>query len=181
MPAPSEQQIAEAIEAMTLDRGFIINSFAQIECRLADLIDQSQQFEDYAEINKQQLPFGVGGRVARVREMLRTGPFANHAGVLEKLLARFLEFEEVRHLFTHGFASFAFTPDGDMGMYFTRYVPPEKGQTFTMERRFYRRPTIHQQMESSTAFAEGAMRQLRDIYDVVGLDSERLVVGRRDD
>lgn len=174
MAEPSEAQIIAAIEEMTLHRGWIINSFSQVECRLADLINQCQKFPEYEEISSKQLPMSATKRVARVRELMQSGPLANHATELEKLLARFLEFEEVRHLLTHGHASFHFTPHGDMGMIFMRFVPPAKGQKFTEERKLYRLDTIRRQRESSMAFASEAMTVFRQVFLATGLNPDLL-------
>lgn len=174
MPELSRAQIEAIIRGMTEDRGFVINSFAQIECLLADLIDQCRGFGDYAALNDKPIPFSAGNRVARVRELATSGPLAPHADRIEKLLTRFLEFEDLRHLFTHGFASFAHTPDGDAGMYFIRYVPPPKGGDVTMVRAFYRPSTMQAQRDSCLEFIEAAMDAFREIYGAIGLNPDRL-------
>ncbi len=120
MAEPSERDITSAIAEFNSDRGWIINSFSQVECRLADLIIQCQGIADYEELNQLPLPMGVGSRITRVRELMKSGPLSAHAAPLEKLLQRLEEFEELRHLMTHGYAAFHFTPDGDMGMTFVR-------------------------------------------------------------
>jgi hypothetical protein len=170
----NDQDIMVAICKMTMDRGFIINSFSQVECRLADLINQCSKIEEYKEIAEKPMPFGVSGRVARVRELVKFGPLALHSDVLEKLMRRFVEFEEVRHLLVHGYASFAYTVEGDMGMQFVRFVPPLKGAKFTQERKFYRLETIARQRESAARFVDEAMEALRRIFVDVGLDPDLL-------
>jgi len=174
MAKQSERDVTSAIAKFNSDRGWIINSFSQIECRLADLIIQCQGIADYEELNQLPLPMGVGSRITRVRELMKSGPLSAHAAPLEKLLSRLEEFEELRHLMTHGYAAFHFTPDGDMGMAFMRFVPPKKGEQYTEERKFYRLDTMHKQRESSLAFVSMAMDELRKIYEAVGLDPDRL-------
>jgi hypothetical protein len=170
----TEAEIKAVICEMTQDRGFIINSFAQIECLLADLIDQCRGLSDYEELNHKPIPFGADKRVARVRELAKSGPLATHSVCIERLLDRFMEFEDMRHLFTHGFASFEYTPTGDAGMYFVRYVPPLKGGEVTIIREFYRPKTLKAQRHSFVDYTEGAMLDFRGIYLAIGLNPDRL-------
>ena len=173
MPGLTEEEIKAVMCAMTCDRGFIINSFSQVECLLADLIDQCRQFGEYEGLTR-VIPFSADNRVGAVRAMLYCGPLAPFAERIETVLARFMEFEDIRHLFTHGFASFHLTPKGDCGMHFTRYVPPKKGEDVTLIRGFYRPDTIAKQRESSNAFTEHAMAMFREIYAALGLNPDRL-------
>lgn len=169
----SDDQIKKIISDMTMDRGFVINSFAQIECLWADLVDQCRQFKEYAEITK-IIPFSPNSRVGAVRALLATGPLQPFADQIDHLLTRFMEFEELRHLFAHGFASFRYTPNGDCGMFFTRYMKPKKGEDAKLIQEFYWPKTMAAQRESSAAFAQDAMAQLRKIYTEIGLDPDRL-------
>lgn len=169
----SDDQIKQIINDMTMDRGFVINSFAQIECLLADLIDQCRQFDAYTDLTK-VIPFSANNRVATVRSLLVAGPLEPFADQIVRLLTRFMEFEEIRHLFSHGFASVRHTPDGDCGMFFTRYVPPKKGEDAMLIQEFYRPRTMAAQRESSAAFTQDAMAELRKIYLAVGLNPDRL-------
>jgi hypothetical protein len=174
MPILSEAQIAEIIHQLTEDRGFIINSFAQLECLLADLIDQCREIAAYKELSGKPFPFGVKNRVDRVRELARSGPLGAHADTIDRVLSRFMEFEDLRHLFVHGFATFAHTADGDAGMSFVRFVPPPKGGEVTMVREFYRSETMKAQLKSSLEFIGAAMATFREIYTEIGLDPDRL-------
>jgi hypothetical protein len=174
MAGLTEAEVRAIIDTMTQDRGFIINSFAQVECLLADLIDQCRSQEAYEDLSGKPIPFGADNRVARVRELAKSGPLAPHAERLGALLDRFMEFENVRHLFTHGFASFAHTPDGDAGMFFVRYVPPPKGGEVTMVREFYRPQTMRAQRDSCVTFIEGAMQAFREVYVAAELNPDRL-------
>jgi hypothetical protein len=166
--------VHKTIREMTEARGFVINSFTQIECLLADLIDQCRDLTQYEELSHKPIPFGVDNRVARVRELTKAGPLFAFADIIDKILTRFMEFEDLRHLFTHGYASVAYTPDGDIGMYFIRYVPPPKGGEVTMVRRFYRPRTIIAQRDSCLEFTESAMQEFRQLYLASGLDPDRL-------
>jgi hypothetical protein len=174
MAGLSEAEVRAVIGEMTQDRGFIINSFAQIECLLADLIDQCGPLIHDETLKNKPIPFSANNRVARVRELAHSGPLAPYADRLETLLSRFMEFEDMRHLFAHGFASFTHTPEGDCGMFFTRYVPPPKGGEVTMVRHLYRPASMQAQRESCVEFTEAAMHDLRAIYRALGLNPNRL-------
>jgi hypothetical protein len=174
MATLSDKEIIAVIEEMTSHRAWIINSFSQIECRLGDLIVQCERFGEYEKLNKLQLPMGSGKRVERVRELMKSGPLAEHAVALDRVLTRFMEFEELRHMMTHGYAALHHTPAGDIGMTFIRFVPPQKGGRATQDRSFYRPDTMRRQRESSTSFGEEAMGTLRKVYEAVGLDPDLL-------
>jgi hypothetical protein len=70
---------------MTEDRGFIINSFAQIECRLADLIDQCQDLTEYqAAVRpglRQRARHQLWPQLAGTHEVVPTVSVSQYAGV----------------------------------------------------------------------------------------------------
>ena len=167
-----DSDLIATINAMTADRGWIINSYAQIEFLLADLIEKTSGFEEYAEWANKPLPFGIGNRVKHVTTLCQSGRLAPHAEALARIIADLLSIEESRHLYIHGFASFMFTPKGDRAMHFRRYVPPEKGGTATLTSELKRGVDLAKEREQATAFAQYAVGIFREIYRDLGLEPD---------
>ncbi|MBS0360262.1 MAG: hypothetical protein JSR98_02685 [Proteobacteria bacterium] len=125
-----EKRFLPVIRGMMEDRGWIANSFAQIEFLAADIVVKARKFPEYEELLAKPVDFGIGNRVRRLRKLCEFGPLADHAEVILPLMDRMLELEETRHFFTHGFMSFHIQKDGRaVGMHFRRYLQPEKGTT----------------------------------------------------
>lgn len=114
-------EIVAFIEVATAHRGWISNSYAQVEYLLGNLIVRCRQFEQYAE-QTATVTHSATRRVAKVRAMLGVnGPLGPHAEGLTQILDAFEGNHEVRNLLAHGFCEFQFTPTGDAGLVFRKF------------------------------------------------------------
>jgi hypothetical protein len=114
-------EIKDIITACTTERGWIANSFAQIEFLLGDLIVRCRQFPEY-DLQTQTVSHSAAKRVSKVRSILALdGPMAVFRGDLSVILDGFEEYQDVRNLLAHGYCEFHHTPSGDCGMYFRKF------------------------------------------------------------
>lgn len=163
--------VIQAIEESAEHRGYIINSFAQVEFLLADFVVKCRRFAEYEELTR-TLPYGVDKRVARVRRIcaIQGAPVSPYADDIVPLLDRLRELEELRHFLSHGFCTFHFTPAGDIGSMFRRFVPTKENPLNVSSVTL--RP--HQLAEARArwiAFAEEALGTFRRVYDELGLEA----------
>lgn len=116
-----QQMAANELEEFQRLRGWIVNSYAQIEYILGDLILRCRQFSQYDELT-QTLPHDATKRVKRIRAIcLVEGPISVFAPQLNELLAQFEARHEIRNLMTHGFATYQITAEGDSGLSFQKW------------------------------------------------------------
>jgi hypothetical protein len=112
---------------MVADRGWCINSFAQVEYLLGDLLWQAASMPEYAAAAV-PFPLNADKRAEKVRELLElSGPFEAYGADLREIVERWESLREGRLFFAHGYASFFSTPAGDALMQIRRFVPPPKG------------------------------------------------------
>ncbi|MEO7786347.1 MAG: hypothetical protein ABIR77_00775 [Sphingomicrobium sp.] len=102
-------------------RGWIANSYANVEFMLGDLIVRCRQFPIYDALTK-TMPHDATKRIRRVRQILEIdGALSPYAAGLEDLLANFELRHETRNLLAHGFATYHITPEGDAGLTFEKW------------------------------------------------------------
>lgn len=115
-------QVIEMLQAGTSCRGWISNSYAQVEFLLGDLIQRCRQFPEYDSFT-QTISHSASKRVSKVRSIIAMdGPLSEHALPLEAVLEAFERQHETRNLLAHGFCEFHHTPDGDAGFAFRRFI-----------------------------------------------------------
>jgi hypothetical protein len=174
--ADFHQRFAPIIDEMIAQRGWVINSYAQVEFLFADLIVKLRKFPECDD--GKPVAFGIDGRVRRLRQLCEIKPLASHAGNILPLLDRMLELEKTRHFFTHGFLSVHIQQDGKrMGMHMRRYVPPEKGQRETKEELFVLPEQMAEAREKWRLFAQTALIMFQAIYDELGLERHDVTDG----
>lgn len=116
-----QAEIVAIIEEATHHRGWISNSYAQVEFLLGDLIMRCRQFPEYAA-QTATFTHSSPKRVAKVRAMLAIdGPLTAHHGEISEVLDAFEANHEIRNLLAHGFCEFHFTPTGDAGLVFRKF------------------------------------------------------------
>jgi hypothetical protein len=114
-------EIEAIIEEATHHRGWISNSYAQIEYLLGDLIIRCRQFPEY-EQQTTTFTHSAPKRVAKVRSMLNVdGPLTPYGAEINQVLDAFEGNHEVRNLLAHGFCEFHFTATGDAGLVFRKF------------------------------------------------------------
>lgn len=146
----------QAIIEMQAHRGWIVNSFAQVEFMMADMVVRCRAFPEYAELSE-TLPYRLDTRVQRFEEIVEApGPLEEYREELRKIVADFRESEPRRQFLVHGFASFNHTPHGDMAMRFDRYMPsrdePERVQSM-----WFRPATLAELRQRATNAASFAL------------------------
>jgi hypothetical protein len=115
------------IEEGFLLRGWISNSYAQIEFLLGDLIIRCREFPQYAEYTK-TVSLNAKTRVAKVRKILKIdGPLTPFKREIENMLNTFESNSDIRNLLAHGFCIFYHTPDGDAVFHFRKFDRPPAG------------------------------------------------------
>ena len=164
---PAEWQ-KQAINEGQLLRGWIVNSYAQIEFFLGDLIVRSLTLPEYAKL-AQTLPHGAPGRIKRVRQILTQGGFFDKfSNEISEIIDEFSNHHETRNLLAHGFCEFHFTKKGDFGLQFRKWHRQEGRQDALLLRTFRLRDLEAQKIEL-TALAQRALLLFRRIHDSLGL------------
>lgn len=116
-----EDEIKAIINEGTLRRGWISNSYAQVEFMLGDLIMRAREFSQYA-VHTETVSHSAKKRVAKVRAMLRIdGPLSLFANEIGNVLDAFDRNHDLRNLLAHGFCEFRYTRNGDSGFYFRKF------------------------------------------------------------
>ena len=163
-----EQAIAilEIEEGQRL-RGWITNSYAQIEFLLGDLILRCRVFSEYADCTA-TLPHGAPDRVKRVRRILAVqGPISVFANDLNSIIDHFENGHDTRNLLAHGFCEYLVTPEGDSGLQFQKWHRSPVRQDARLIRCF-RLADLQTEKESFSALASDAMHLFYRIHDHFG-------------
>lgn len=117
---PETEMLAQ-IEDMTRLRGWIANSYAQIEYLLGDLIIRARSWPEY-EAQTATFTHKATKRVSKVRAMAALdGPLSEFADALIAILDRFDRGHDTRNLLAHGFCEFHRARNGETGMQFQRF------------------------------------------------------------
>jgi hypothetical protein len=178
-----QDQIVAVIEEATSLRGWISNSYAQVEYLLGDLIMRCRQFPEYGEFTA-TISHSAVKRVSKVRSMLKiAGPLTPFVGHLSEVLDAFDLNHDVRNLLAHGFCEFHFTPDGDAGLYFRKFdrgdVGADQDPDILVERVF-RLIDMQYHREQFTFQAQRALEVFAKVHFDLGwgnLDPDKLVNG----
>ena len=148
-------------------RGWITNSYAQIEFMLGDFILRCAQFAEYAEHTK-TLPHGAPDRVKRVRAIVnKNGPAARFSNELKQILDQFEARHETRNLLAHGFCEYLYTPDGDAALQFQKWHRQPSRNDARLIRQF-RLSEMQTEMESFSKMAQDAMVLFQKIHTHFG-------------
>ncbi|WP_313437252.1 hypothetical protein [Novosphingobium sp.] len=117
----TEAQIKEFAEMGMSERGWISNSYAQIEYLLGDLIVHCREFPVY-NAQTGTVSHSAAKRVKKVRAILALdGPLSPFADKMTEVLDAFEGNDDVRNLLAHGFCSIHYTPTGDAGFVFRKF------------------------------------------------------------
>lgn len=166
-----QAEIIAIIEEATHHRGWISNSYAQVEYLLGDLIMRCRQFPEYAE-QTATFTHSAPKRVAKVRSMLNVdGPLTPYVAEMNEALDAFEGNHEVRNLLAHGFCEFHFTPTGDAGLVFRKFERGDvkKGQEpDLLVQRTFRLVDMHYHMEQSVDQSQRALQVFGKIHSDLG-------------
>lgn len=155
-----QSEIEAIIEEATHHRGWISNSYAQVEYLLGDLIIRCRQFPEY-EDQTATFTHSSPKRVAKVRLMLNVdGPLTPYTGEISEVLDAFETNHDIRNLLAHGFCEFHYTPTGDAGLIFRKF---ERGdvkngqEAVELIERTFRLVDMHYHREQFVAQAQQAL------------------------
>jgi hypothetical protein len=159
------------IHQMMENRGWLINTYCQVEFLLADLIVKCRKFEGYSDLSKLQLPFGLNNRIQRVRDLAAADPLLKYREQLEALFSGLLEKEEVRHFFAHGYSVINITTDGkEVGLYVKRYLQPKKGEGEKLSDLMVTPAELEEAQVKWSKYGEDANALFKAIYADLGFD-----------
>ncbi len=126
----------------------------------------------------QPFPNGLDNRAKRLRMLLANpGRFDPYAENLLLLIGRLEQLSEPRHLFVHGHTTFLYTPSGDAGMLFRRFVPPPKGGVWTRVEKLVRPEALHHGRILWCLFASTAQRIIGSMYLDLGIQEVGVMKG----
>jgi hypothetical protein len=164
-----QAEIIAIVEQDTHHRGWISNSYAQVEFLLGDLITRCRQFPQYDE-QTASISHSAPKRVAKVRAMLKIeGPLDPSAAEIGEVLDAFEGNHDIRNLLAHGFCTFHFTPTGDAGLIFRKFQrgDVQNGQEPDIQiQSVFRLVDMHYHKEQFVAQAQRAI----DVFAKVHFD-----------
>ncbi|HVL09567.1 MAG TPA: hypothetical protein VM512_10485 [Burkholderiaceae bacterium] len=167
--------VIERLERGTAHRGWIANSYAQIEFLLGDLIDRCRAFPQYAA-HTTTISHSAARRAYKVRKILAIdGPLTQFAGALLPMLDEFEERDQMRNLLAHGFCEFHHTPDGDAGFVFRKFdrtLAEETGDPGAKVEQVFRLIDLEYHKEQMVHQAQGALELFHRIHFALGWAGE---------
>ena len=163
-----QQQIKMMIEEAQRLRGWLANSYAQIEYILGDLIVRSLKMPEYEHLGN-TLPHDAPRRIKRARNIIEAGGWIDmFSQELNEILDNFEKKHETRNLLAHGFCEFLYTPDGDAGMRFSKWHRQPDRQDARLQKTF-RLNDLQREQTELTALASKAVELFFRIHDDLGL------------
>lgn len=115
------------MEEGTRLRGWISNSYANIEFLLGDFIHRCRLLDAYRDAAK-GFSHSAPQRVAAVRGIIaRPGPLDPFVASIARMLDRFIENHELRNLLAHGYCQFIATPNGEVGFRHMLFIRDRSG------------------------------------------------------
>jgi len=164
----------EDVKAMIEDcqrlRGWLINSFAQVEFLLGDLPCRAWELPEYARM-REPVSIVAKNRMKQTRALLEApGPLAEYAERLLPLLDRFERYDQVRNFIAHGFCSFDLVPrTREMAMRFRQYVP-KKGAAPELLELYLLPKELSDARDEWVRIAAGVVQACHEIYLRFGLE-----------
>ena len=165
MTLPSDWQ--QRIDDGQRLRGWLVNSFAQVEYLLGDLILRCRAFPEYEE-HTRTLPHGAADRIAKIRAIVaHPGPLDLDADAVRAVIEHLAARQDIRNLLVHGFCTVLYTPKGEMGFHFQKFHrQPDRHdarliRTFTLE-------GLQRERDEQMAFATAAVDCFQAMHQRLG-------------
>jgi len=163
---PAEHILA-AIEEGQRMRGWIANSYAQVEYLLGDILMKSRGLVEYQGM-VDRLPHRVDKRVSKVREIIAVdGFFSKHSDEIEAVISAFEAHHETRNLLAHGFCTAYHTPEGDFGLEFRKWH--RAGDWDAEMKRTFRLIGLEYEKKQLVEVSKRALKLSFVIHDELGL------------
>ncbi|KMS59985.1 hypothetical protein V474_07785 [Novosphingobium barchaimii LL02] len=167
----TEEQLKEFAEQGMSERGWIANSYAQIEYLLGDLIVHCREFPLYIT-QTGTVSHSAAKRVKKVRDMLALdGPLSPYSEILTSVLDAFEGNHEVRNLLAHGFCVIHHTPTGDAGFVFRKFdrdAATELGDDAAAVIRTFRLVDLQYHRAQMVDQAQQALAAFVGMYNALG-------------
>lgn len=159
-----KQEWKDELEAIATLRGWIINSYAQIEFLLGHLIVAAATLPEYAHLPR-RLPRNLERRAEAIFEISSSGPYAPFKPRLNAVLQKLgmEDIDTVRHLLVHGLCIFYATPTGDMAVKFQRFVPSAGGKPAGLKSQLFTRNDLQNYRTRWVAIAQEAVVLFEEI------------------
>lgn len=162
--------IGRAMEA----RGWIINSYSQVEYLLADAVARCRGFSEYESLTK-TFPYQPSRRSPRFQALLQVaGPLDLDRDDLEKIVEKFDETSDRRHLLVHGFMTAEFiSPIREVILRFRKFEPTPQVDDAVVEGVFslYELESLK---EESTEDAQFALEVFQRVHRRLGWQALRM-------
>lgn len=114
-------EMTAMIEKAAHLRGWISNSYAQVEYLLGDLVVRCREFSEFDDFTK-TISHSAATRVSKIRSMMKVGgALSPYIDDLTVIVDAFAANQDIRNLLAHGFCEFHFTRSGDAGFYFRKF------------------------------------------------------------
>lgn len=163
----SPKILADIEEGQNL-RGWIANSYAQIEFVFGDLILRCRVFPEYANETAGKFSDRATDLVKKIRTLLsKSGPLAPYTNELTALIDRFEKGHETRNLLAHGFCEYLYTPTGDACLQFQKWHRQPGRDNARLIRQF-RLSDLRAERETFVALAQDAMSLFLRIHTDFG-------------
>lgn len=158
-----KQDIETILDEFQRMRGWIVNSFAQVEYILADLVVRCRQFPEYQSLTG-EFPYRVETRIAVVRKILKLdGPLSQDRVPLDTQLTEFESMIDLRNLIVHGLATFVHDANRDWAMVFQLWRP-HRNNAFTTTSETFSPDALKSIVEYSQEFAAATLEVIRTIH-----------------
>ena len=167
-PLISDATMRQIEEGQTM-RGWIANSYAQIEFLLADLVWRCRSLSEYAELKAAKPSDNATELVKRVKGMLGLpGPLSPYADDLNSIIKRFEHHNWTRNLLAHGFCEYFMTPSGDAAFQFQKWQRGAERADDSRTIRQFRLSELKAEREVFVTLAQDAMRLFLRIHTDCG-------------
>ncbi len=168
--AKPPQEVLEAVEEGQTLRGWIANSYAQVEYLLGDIIIRSHSLPEYDCI-KDRLPHRPEKRISKVKQILEMeGYFSQYSVEINWIMEAFEHSQPTRHLLMHGFCSAFHTPDGDFGLQFRKWH--RDGDQDVEIQRLFRLADLQYERAQFDHVADRALQLAHKIHEELGLTGQ---------
>jgi hypothetical protein len=158
---------AAILHSMQQDRGWIVNSYAQVEYLMADTIVRCREFAVYDHLTR-TMPYQTSQRATRFARLLEVeGPLSAQRDAFHAVIDHFNEWNERRQFLVHGFATFLWAQNGDAAMRFDRFMPSVEDQ-FGRRSMVFRPATLSEIRNRTTTEAQLASQTFVELHTRLG-------------
>lgn len=158
------ESLKAAMDRIQRDRGWIVNSYAQLEYLIRDLLIRARDLPAYASA-LDTVPFDPGKRLRKFKQIVAMdGPLAAYRERIDRLIVRPLEIDqERRHYLVHGLVTLVHTGGKNPGIEVRRFVRDEQ-DPFKEGRIILSEVELRAIMEDVTATADAGLRLILEIH-----------------